>query len=136
MIKRSFKLALLPAAVFCMVFGSGLRAQTLDEARTFTKNEQYDKAEALFQQLIQKEPANSAIYFHYGENTLLNYFADTISNSLNIATKEAADEVVSDMNVTSYGTDVLSTGVNAVSNAAKSVFRKKRRKGSFRNSSM
>ena len=26
------------------------------------------------------------------------------------ATKEAADEVVSDMNVTSYGTDVLSTG--------------------------
>ena len=37
----------------------------------------------------------------------------------------AADEVVSDMNVTSYGTDVLSTGVNAVSNAAKSVFRKK-----------
>lgn len=41
------------------------------------------------------------------------------------ATKEAADEVVSDMNVTSYGTDVLSTGVNAVSNAAKSVFRKK-----------
>lgn len=41
------------------------------------------------------------------------------------ATKEAADEVVSDMNVTSYGTDVLSTGVNAVSSAAKSVFRKK-----------
>lgn len=33
--------------------------------------------------------------------------------------------MVSDMNVTSYGTDVLSTGVNAVSNAAKSVFRKK-----------
>ena len=91
MIKRSFKLALLPAAVFCMVFGTGLKAQTLDEARTFTKNEQYDKAEALFMQLIQKEPANSAIYFHYGENTLLNYFADTISNSLNIATKEAAD---------------------------------------------
>ena len=91
MIKRSFKLALLPAAVFCMVFGTGLKAQTLDEARTFTKNEQYDKAEALFQQLIKNEPANSAIFFHYGENTLLNYFADTISNSLNIATKEAAD---------------------------------------------
>jgi len=91
MIKRSFKLALLPAAVFCMVFGTGLKAQTLDEARTFTKNEQYDKAEALFQQLIKNEPANSAIFFHYGENTLLNYFADTISNSLNIAMKEAAD---------------------------------------------
>jgi tetratricopeptide (TPR) repeat protein len=91
MIKRSFKLALLPAAVFCMVFGSGLMAQTLDEARTFTKNEQYDKAEALFQQLINNEPSNSAIFFHYGENTLLNYFADTISNSLNVAMKDAAD---------------------------------------------
>jgi tetratricopeptide (TPR) repeat protein len=91
MIKRSFKLALLPAAVFCMVFGTGLKAQTLDEARTFTKNEQYDKAEALFQQLIKSEPANSVNYFHYGENTLQNYFADTISNSLTVATKEAAD---------------------------------------------
>ncbi|MCU0459934.1 MAG: tetratricopeptide repeat protein [Bacteroidales bacterium] len=91
MIKRSFKLALLPAAVFLMVFGTGLRAQTLDEARTFTKNEQYDKAEALFQQLVKNEPANSTVFFHYGENTMLNYFADTISNALNIAMKEAAD---------------------------------------------
>jgi tetratricopeptide (TPR) repeat protein len=91
MIKRSFKLTLLPAAVFFMVFGTGLKAQTLDEARTFTKNEQYDKAEALFQQLIKNEPANSVVYFHYGENTLLNYFADTISNSLSVATKEAAE---------------------------------------------
>jgi len=105
MIKRSFKLALLPAAVFCMVFGTGLKAQTLDEARTFTKNEQYDKAEALFQQLIQKEPANSAIFFHYGENTLLNYFADTISNSLNIATKEAAD--IFNKGVSANATDPL-----------------------------
>jgi tetratricopeptide (TPR) repeat protein len=91
MIKRSMKLALLPAAVFCMVFGGGLKAQTLEEAITLTKNEQYDKAETLFQQLVSNEPTNSVIYFHYGENTLLNYFADTISNSLNVATKEAAD---------------------------------------------
>lgn len=41
------------------------------------------------------------------------------------ATKEAADEVVGDLNVTPYSADVLSTSVNAVSNAAKSVFRKK-----------
>lgn len=105
MIKRSFKLALLPAAVFCMVFGTGLMAQTLDEARTFTKNEQYDKAEALFQQLIKNEPANSKIYFHYGENTLLNFFADTISNSLNIAMKEAAD--IFNKGVTANATDPL-----------------------------
>ncbi len=91
MIKRSFKLAFLPAAVFCMLFGTGLKAQTLDEARTFTKNEQYDKAETMFQDLIKKDPANSVLYFYYGENTLLNYFADTISNSLTVATKDAAD---------------------------------------------
>lgn len=41
------------------------------------------------------------------------------------ASKEAAEEAVNSMNVTPYGSDVLSTGVNAVSNAAKSVFRKK-----------
>lgn len=41
------------------------------------------------------------------------------------ASKEAADEVVGDLNTGIYGTDMLSTGVNAVSNAAKSVFRKK-----------
>ncbi len=91
MIKRIFKLALLPTAVFCMVFGTGLRAQSLDEARTSTKNEQYDKAEELFQQLIKNEPSNSTYYFYYGENKLLDYFADTISNSLNIAMREAAE---------------------------------------------
>lgn len=41
------------------------------------------------------------------------------------AGKEAADEVVGDLNTGIYGADVLSTGVNAVTNAAKSVFRKK-----------
>lgn len=41
------------------------------------------------------------------------------------AGREAADEVVGDLNTGVYGSDVLSTGVNAVSNAAKSVFRKK-----------
>jgi tetratricopeptide (TPR) repeat protein len=91
MIKRTLKLALLPAALVCMVFGSGLKAQSLQEAITYTKNEQYDKAELLFQQLIKSEPGNSKVYFHYGENTLLNYFSDTISNSLTVATKEAAD---------------------------------------------
>jgi tetratricopeptide (TPR) repeat protein len=91
MIKRSLKVALLPAVMICMVFGTGVKAQSLQEAITFTKNEQYDKAETLFQQLIKSEPGNSKAFFHYGENTLLNYFSDTISNSLNAATKEAAD---------------------------------------------
>lgn len=91
MIRRSFTKGLLFAAAICMISGSVLKAQTLQEAITFTKNEAYDKAESMFQELIKKEPGNSKLYFHYGENTLLNYFADTISNSLAVATKEAAD---------------------------------------------
>ncbi len=82
---------LLSTAVLCVITGAGLRAQTLKEAVTFTKNEQYDKAEALFQQLTKNNPADSKAWFHYGENSLLNYFADTISNSLVAAMKEAED---------------------------------------------
>ncbi len=61
--KRSLKLALLTVPFFCIVFGSGVQAQSLEEARTFTKNEQYDKAEELFQQLIKNEPSNSTLLF-------------------------------------------------------------------------
>ncbi len=89
--KRSLKLALLTVPFFCIVFGSGLKAQSLEEARTFTKNELYDKAEEVFQQLIKSDPSNSKVYFHYGENKLLDFFSDTISNSITVATKEAAD---------------------------------------------
>ncbi|MCJ7449069.1 MAG: carboxypeptidase-like regulatory domain-containing protein [Bacteroidales bacterium] len=65
--------------------------QDLASAILLTKSEQYDKAEALLQQLIQKEPANSKNYFYLGENILLDYAADTISNSLAIATKAAKE---------------------------------------------
>jgi len=88
---RRINRALLPVALLSLTCGVGLQAQTLQEAITLTKNEQYDKAEAMFQQLIKNEPGNSKVYFFYGENVLLDYFADTISNSLNVATKKAAD---------------------------------------------
>jgi tetratricopeptide (TPR) repeat protein len=45
----------------------------------------------MLQQLIQKESANSKYYFFLGENSLLEYFADTISNSFAIATNTAKD---------------------------------------------
>ena len=88
---RSIKLALLPAVLSCMVISTGVKAQSLQEAITATKNEQYDKAEAMFKELIQKEPANSRNYFYYGENILSDYFADTISNSLTVAAKDAKE---------------------------------------------
>ena len=45
----------------------------------------------MFQQLIQKEPTNSKNYFFLGENYLLDYSADTISNSLPLAAKAAKE---------------------------------------------
>jgi len=91
MIKINLKSALLFAGILCGLCVGDLKAQTLADAITCTKNEQYDKADDLFRQLIKNEPANSRNYFFYGENTLLNYFSDTISSSLNIAAKESKD---------------------------------------------
>ena len=73
------------------IFTFSIRAQDLNSATLLTRSEQYDKAATMFQQLIQKEPANSKNYFYYGENYLLDYFADTISNSLTVALTAAKD---------------------------------------------
>jgi tetratricopeptide (TPR) repeat protein len=73
------------------VFAVNLQAQDLNSATLLTRSEQYDKAEAMFQQLIQKEPGNSKAYFYLGENYLADYFADTISNSLNVSAKAAKE---------------------------------------------
>ena len=88
------RLILRPAiflAVLLTVFSINMKAQDLASATLLTRSEQYDKAQAMFQQLIQKEPANSKNYFFLGENYLLDYFADTISNSLTVAAKSAKE---------------------------------------------
>lgn len=89
--ERSFikKVFLMAAATAGLVVS--IQAQDLTTALHLTKSEQYEKAGAMLQQLIQKEPANSTYYFFLGENALLDYFADTISNSLTLATKTAKD---------------------------------------------
>jgi predicted Zn-dependent protease len=84
-----FKPVFLFAGTFCLLIGSNIRAQDLNSAMQFTRSEAYDKAAEVFKQLIQKEPTNSRYYFFYGENWLQDYFADTISNSIAIFTKEA-----------------------------------------------
>ena len=76
---------LLTVSVFTAV------AQNLNSAILLTKSEQYDKADELLKQLIQREPSNSKNYFYLGENYLLEYFADTISNSLTVAINNARD---------------------------------------------
>ncbi len=90
--KRSlFKKGLVLTAAAAVIMTGNIFAQDLSSALLLTKSEQYDKAEAMFNQLIQKEPANSKYYFYLGENKLLDYYSDTISNSLAQFTKEAKD---------------------------------------------
>jgi tetratricopeptide (TPR) repeat protein len=88
------RLILRPAiflAVLLTGFSFNLRAQDLESATLLTRSEQYDKAKDMFLQLIQKEPTNSKNYFFLGENYLLDYFADTISNSLTVTAKAAKE---------------------------------------------
>ncbi len=52
------RLILKPAillAVLLTVFSYNIKAQDLEAATLLTRSEQYDKAQAMFQQLIQKE---------------------------------------------------------------------------------
>jgi tetratricopeptide (TPR) repeat protein len=87
----NLKRGLFVTAVLAGFFGNIILAQDLTTANLLTKSEQYDKAGSMLQQLIQKEPANSKYYFFLGENYLLDYFADTISNSLTEFTNSAKD---------------------------------------------
>jgi tetratricopeptide (TPR) repeat protein len=90
--KRSiFTKGLVLIAAFALFFANNITAQDISAAQLLTKSEQYDKADAMLRELIQKEPGNSKAYFFLGENILLNYFSDTISNSLPIATNEAKE---------------------------------------------
>ena len=71
--------ALLTVAVFTA------GAQDLNTAIQLTRSEQYDKAEELLKQLS----SNSKSYFYLGENYLLDYISDTISNSFTVALNNA-----------------------------------------------
>lgn len=70
---------------------NNIKSQDLATAITYTKSEKYDEAEQIYKQIINNEPNNSKAYFFYGENKLLNYFSDTISNSLFTTSNQARE---------------------------------------------
>jgi len=82
----------LLTALLSTCISSYIHSQDLATAVRYTKSEQFDTADSLFHQLILKEPGNSKAFFFYGENRILNYFSDTISNSL-IATANQVKEI-------------------------------------------
>ena len=85
------RLILSPALLLALLFAfsPGVKAQDLNSAILLTRSEQYDKAAAMFDELIKKEPANGKNFFYLGENIIADYYSDTISNSLAVAAKEA-----------------------------------------------
>lgn len=85
------KTVTLVASLFCILLCNNSFAQDLQTAINFTKSEQYDEAEAIYSKLIQTEASNPRNYFYYGENVLLNYFSDTISNAMKVSMKQARD---------------------------------------------
>lgn len=56
-----------------------IKAQSLEEAKKLTENEQYDVATSLYQNLISKNPADGNAYYFYGENLLLGDNPDSAS---------------------------------------------------------
>lgn len=88
MINRFFKRSFLFFALLMVCGVAGLKAQTLDDAVRAMNNERYDRADSILQVLEKKAPS-SKIYFLMGESAMLNYFADTISNSLTAVANEA-----------------------------------------------
>jgi len=68
----------LPVLLFTLFLtATALRAQTLEEAKRLTENEQYEAASAVYMQLISKEPANGVFYYYFGENLLLSESPDS-----------------------------------------------------------
>ena len=47
-------------------------AQSIQEARKFTDNEQYENASVVYKMLISKDPKNVIYYYYYADNLLLS----------------------------------------------------------------
>ena len=69
-----FKAGLISGAI---LIAAPAFSQTLKDAIKLTDNEQYQKASASFQRLIQTEPSNGDVYFYYGENYFKNEEVDS-----------------------------------------------------------
>jgi tetratricopeptide (TPR) repeat protein len=52
-------------------------AQSLEDAKKLTENEQYEAASSVYQQVISRETANGDAYYYYGENLLLSENPDS-----------------------------------------------------------
>jgi tetratricopeptide (TPR) repeat protein len=100
-----FNTVILLTGLLSIFFNNNIQSQDLATAISYTKSEKYDAADEMFRKIIQNEPNNSKAFFFCGENVILNYFSDTISNSL-VATSKEAKELF-DKGVNINGSDPL-----------------------------
>lgn len=82
---------ILLTGLLSIFFINNIQSQDLATAISYTKSEKFDAADEIFRKIIQNEPNNSKAYFFCGENLILNYFSDTISNSLSEASNQAKE---------------------------------------------
>lgn len=81
----------LTAFSLCSLMANG---QDLQSAKNFTRSERFEEAESMYKELLQKEAKNADAYFYYGQNTINQYIADTLSVSKK-ETIRAASELFS-----------------------------------------
>lgn len=63
--------------LFALMRFTQIEAQSIQEARKLTDNEQYENASAVYQALIEKTPNDAKLYYYYGDNLLLSDNADS-----------------------------------------------------------
>ncbi|MCX6258460.1 MAG: tetratricopeptide repeat protein [Bacteroidia bacterium] len=82
MIRLTKSFIVFLSGLFLCCCATATRAQDINAAIKLTVSEQFELADAAFQNLIKAQPQNGDNYFYYGENYLHIYFTDTVSKEL------------------------------------------------------
>jgi tetratricopeptide (TPR) repeat protein len=96
------------------LIGTGLFAQTLQEALTKTDNERFEAAGADFRALIAKEPTKGDFYFFAGENFFKN---DKLDSAMTMYKKGTEVQATNPLNYVGIGKILLFQGNDTEANA-------------------
>jgi tetratricopeptide (TPR) repeat protein len=85
------------AALICMLTAIAFssKAQTIEEAKRYTLNEQYEEASSIFRQLVAKFPLKGDYWFYFGENLLQ---AENTDSAKTLYTLGVQNELINPLN--------------------------------------